>query len=175
MNVAAVRLVQESTGRRDASESVFFERDFKSVDDGPRDENKTRRYAGLDVIVENEKGSTRRWFDENSNETGRTLMHHDYGFVLHSIGADGDEVDVYLGPHEDAEYAYVVHQNRAPAFEKYDEDKVMLGFKSAEDAKNAYVAQYDDYRFFGGMSQMPIAEFREKVFSGMPSKKITNG
>jgi len=55
-------------------------------------------------------------------------MHFDYGEIDGEVGADGDPLDVYLGPDPDAPFVYVVHQLKAPPFEVFDEDKVMLGF-----------------------------------------------
>jgi hypothetical protein len=46
---------------------------------------------------------------------------------------------------------------------KFDEQKVMIGFNSAKDAKEAYLKHYNDPRFFGSMKAMPMAEFKEKV------------
>lgn len=91
-------------------------------------------------------------------------MKYDYGYVLGTRGADGDSVDVYLGPSEGAAWVYVVHQNsKSSDFTEYDEDKVMLGFDSANHARDAYLRQYDDERFFRGMSQMTIDDFRRKL------------
>jgi hypothetical protein len=45
----------------------------------------------------------------------------------------------------------------------YSEDKVMLGFPTAAAAAAAYLAQYDDPRFFGGMDKVPMDELREIV------------
>ncbi len=118
-----------------------------------------RSFAGFDVVIENPIGSTRSWVDP-TGKTGRTRMAYDYGFIAGVEGADGDEVDVYLGPNEDSPWVYVVHQNAAPEFTSYDEDKVMLGFPTAAAAERAYLGQYDDPRFFGGMTVMSLADFR---------------
>jgi hypothetical protein len=130
-------------------------------------------FQGMPIAVENKQGTTRKWYDENGKEKGSTKMHWDYGYVEGAKGSDGDEVDVYVGPQKDAEFAYVVHQNKAPDFEEYDEDKVMLGFNSESEAKEAYLKQYDDESFYGGMSSMPMEKFKEKV-SSVQGDKITN-
>lgn len=132
-----------------------------------------RRVAGLDVVVENPVGSIRTW-QTPDGKTGATLMHYAYGYIAGVTGADGDEVDVYLGPDSDPEWAYVVHQLRAPDFVTWDEDKVMLGFASADAAHAAYITQYDDPRFFGGMSQLAIDDFKGKLRELAPGDKITH-
>ncbi len=50
-----------------------------------------------------------------------------------------------------------------PAFERDDEQKVMLGFGDEVSAVAAFLQHFDDPRFFGGVQAMPVAEFRRKV------------
>ena len=120
-------------------------------------------FQGLPISIENKKGSVRKWYDPHNKQEGKTKMNYDYGYVRMSRGVDGDHVDVYLGPNPDAKNAYVVHQMKAPDFTKYDEDKVMLGWDSEKEAKAAYLKQYDNDRFFGSMSTVPMEKFKEKV------------
>src|ERR1035437_9330358 len=79
-------------------------------------------FQGLPIAVENEKGSTRKWHDEAGKESGSTKMNHDYGYIEDCLGSDDEPVDVYVGPDEDAEMVYVIHQNKAPDFTEYDEE-----------------------------------------------------
>ena len=117
-----------------------------------------RPFAGLPIGVENEKGSVRQWRDRGGN-TGETKMRYAYGFIEGTAGADGDSVDVYLGPNQNAEYVYVVHQMAPPTFVDYDEDKAMIGFDSENHARDAYLGQYDDERFLGAISTLTMAQF----------------
>lgn len=120
-------------------------------------------YAGFQVVIENARGSEREWIDTDGTR-GKTRMRYDYGYLAGSKGADGDSVDVYLGPSPEAQWVYVIHQNRKQdGFATYDEDKVMLGFDSPNHARDAYLAQYDDERFFRGMSQMTVGDFRARL------------
>lgn len=134
----------------------------RADEDGPGDR---RTFAGFSIVVENPKGSFREWTDANGT-IGHTKMRYAYGYIEGAQGSDGDSVDVYLGPSEDAAWVYVVHQNRKPEFAEYDEDKVMLGFDSPNHARDAYLAQYDDERFFGGMSVLSLEDFRAKLVDG---------
>jgi len=121
-------------------------------------------FAGLPIAVENPRGSTRTWVDEDGNTTGSTLMHHDYGFIEGHVGTDGDELDVYVGPNEGATHVYVVHQLRAPAFEKHDEDKVMLGFPGEREARAAYAAHRNDGETaIGAITGMTLERFKGKL------------
>lgn len=129
-------------------------------------------FAGFEVCIENARGTKREWVDTDGT-TGSTTMKYDYGYVVGTRGTDGDSVDVYLGPNPHAAWVYVVHQNsKASGFAKYDEDKAMLGFDSPNHARDAYLRQYDDERFFGGMTVLTVDEFRLKLF-GEPGEKVT--
>lgn len=128
-------------------------------EDGP---GKAITFAGFDIVIESPKGSYRYWTDTDGTE-GKTKMRIDYGYIVSSLGNDGDSLDVYKGPNEAAEWVYIVHQNKKPDFTEFDEDKILIGFDSANHARDAYIAQYDDERFFGGMTQMKLEEFRDKV------------
>ena len=120
------------------------------------------RFRGMEVSIENRAGSVREGKDKDGTPW-RVKMHYDYGYIRRTEGTDGDHVDVYIGPDEDADTVYVVHQ-AYPETGRYDEDKCMLGFGSAEQAKAAYLKQYDDPKFFGAMTAVPISMFKEKVF-----------
>ncbi len=127
-------------------------------------------FQGLDICIENKKGSKRHWGDKPSEFT---KMCNDYGYVDGYEGADGDEVDVYVGPDKDSEWVYVVHQLKVPKFEKFDEDKVMIGFSSEEKAKKAYLKHYDRDDFYGGMSVMKMDDFKKRI-KKREGQKITN-
>lgn len=121
-------------------------------------------WRGLTIRVENPAGSVRKW------RGGQTKMKYDYGFIEGTEGADGDEVDVYLGPSlKFAPNVYVVRQRRNGgqngAWKRYDEDKCMMGFLSEAQARTAYLGQYDDPRFLGEIVTMPVAKFVEKALA----------
>lgn len=127
---------------------------------------------GLDISIENARGSVRRWFDPHGKETGSTKMHHHYGYIRNTEGTDGDHVDVYIGPDTTSEKVFIIDQMKKPKGSKpgdgldwvvFDEQKIMLGFPSAEAAKSAYMKQYDDPRFFGSMKEMTMQDFKLKV------------
>lgn len=120
-------------------------------------------FRGLEISIENKKGSRRYWYDPHGKEKGSTLMHADYGYIRGTEGTDGDHVDVYVGPNEAAAKVYVIDQMKKPDFKEFDEQKVMLGFGSAKDAKELYLKQYNDPRFFGSMKEMDFEEFAMKV------------
>ncbi|HVZ89623.1 MAG TPA: DUF935 family protein [Polyangia bacterium] len=131
------------------------------------------KFQGIDVAIENPKGSHRTWTQKNSDGTesiGTTEMLYDYGFIEGQLGSDStpdnpEELDCYVGPDEAASDVYVVHQRLAPNFDKHDEDKVFLGFGSADAAKAAYLAHRGDdgEKAFGSMSVIPLERFKSKL------------
>lgn len=120
------------------------------------------RFQGLDISIENPAGSIRSGRDPGGHEW-RVQMRHHYGYIRGSLGVDGDHVDCYVGPDSEADTAYIVHQRKAGKWNEFDEDKVMLGFLSEEAARAAYLAHYDDPRFLGPITAMPMEEFKGKV------------
>ncbi|MEE3497821.1 MAG: hypothetical protein VZS12_01640 [Ruminococcus bromii] len=118
-------------------------------------------WNGLKISIENKKGSVRRGVDKDGHQWA-TKMHFDYGYIRGSEGTDGDYVDCYLGDNMDAKKVYIVHQND-PVTHKYDEDKCMLGFDTLEDAKKAYLMQYDRPGFLGKIDTMDFDEFKEFI------------
>lgn len=120
-----------------------------------------KKFAGFNISIENKKGSYREGTDPNGHKW-RVKMYHDYGYIRGSVGTDGDHVDCYLGPNENAKKVYIVHQQN-PDTKEYDEDKCMLGFDTQIDAKNAYLKQYDRPGFLQSITVMDLEEFRSKV------------
>jgi hypothetical protein len=150
------------TARKSVSSRVFEAFDKSLTWSGYELEDRYK-FAGFNISVENKRGSIRRGTDKDGHEW-QCKMFFDYGYIRGTEGVDGDHVDVYIGPHEEAQSVYIVHQND-PVTGKYDEDKVMLGFSSLHDARAAYLKQYDRPGFLGKIDVMPIEEFREKVLS----------
>ncbi len=124
--------------------------------------HKRIKHQGMSISVENRAGSVRTGVSPDGSKW-RTKMQHDYGYVKGSKGLDGGGVDCFVGPNPTAKKAYVVHIMKPPTFQDFDEDKCMLGFNSASEAKKAFLAHYDSPKFFGSMEAMPVAEFRKRA------------
>ena len=120
-------------------------------------------FQGLNISIENDKGSTRSG-THSDGTTWSVTMQHPYGYIRMTEGVDGDHVDCFIGPNPNAKYAYVVHTNDNSGA-AYDEDKCMLGFDSVEEALSAFLANYSDAKFFRHIEMLPMAEFKEKVLA----------
>ena len=122
-------------------------------------------FQGLPISIENRKGSSRHWTDESTGEKGSTKMLYPYGYVRGTLGLDGDAVDVFVGPNASSDKVFVITQSKAPEFKDVDEQKCMLGFDSAKEAKEAYLKHYNSPKFFKDMVELNIDEFKDKLMS----------
>lgn len=121
------------------------------------------RLHGMDISIENPAGTKRdpKW---------KKLKHH-YGYIRRTEGADGDHVDVFLGPRsEDADApVFVVDQVNADG--SFDEHKVMLGFDDEASARAGYLANYSKgWQGLSAIKQMSTAEFKAWLKDGNTKK-----
>jgi hypothetical protein len=100
------------------------------------------KFQGLDISIETAKGQTRSGKDAAGKEWS-VEMPHDYGYIKRTEGADGDHVDVAIGPHKDSERVYVINQ-KDPKTGKFDEHKALVGYNSADEAIAAYKKSFSD-------------------------------
>lgn len=130
------------------------------------------QFQGLPIAIENRKGSVRSGVDKDG-KPWRTVMKHPYGYIKGTKGADGDEVDVFVGPMKDGHHAYVVHQNKEDG-KTYDEDKVMLGFRSSDHARTEYLKHYNNPKFLGPVHAVPVEKLKDLIASGKKLTKISH-
>lgn len=127
------------------------------------------RLHGLDISIENPKGSTRRSKPGAAKPWERTMVGH-YGYVKGSTAADGDHVDVFIGEKPDSDKAYVIDQ---VIDGKYDEAKVVLGADSEQVARELYLANYEDgWQGLGAITEMPIEQFKEWIKTPATKKPV---
>lgn len=133
------------------------------------------RVHGLDVTIENPKGSTRSGTAPNG-EPWSVVMPGHYGYVKRTKGADGDQVDVYIGDHPESDHVFVVDQNDA-ATGQFDEHKAILGASDEAEAQRLYEAGFSDGKGkerIGGITEMSVEEFRSWVTSGDTTKPLAS-
>ncbi|WP_421213449.1 LPD38 domain-containing protein [Aeromonas dhakensis] len=120
---------------------------------------------GMDIALENPKGSTRSGTDRDG-KAWQSTMAHDYGYIKRSLGADGDHVDVFIGDQPESETVYVVDQ-ADPKTGKFDEHKVMMGFADGQAARAGYLANYEKgWQGLSAIKAMPVEEFKRWVKEG---------
>lgn len=121
-------------------------------------------FKGVPIAIETDQGQFRHWYDPKKDEHGKTKMLYPYGYFKGTLGLDGDEVDVFVGP-DDSERVFVITQMERPDFESVDEQKVMVGFRDPVNAKTAYLQHYNNARFFGTIKEMTLDELKSKMKS----------
>ena len=122
---------------------------------------------GMDVSIETAQGQERTGTDPNG-EPWRVTMPAHYGYIRRTEGADGEQVDVYVGPRPEAQHVFVIDQIDADS-RAFDEHKVMVGFEDFNDAMRTYDAGFSDGRGperRGAVTPMTIEDFREWLESG---------
>ena len=123
--------------------------------------------GGLPITIENPKGSLRRG-EGTDGKKWSVRMPVDYGYIKRTVGADGEHVDVFAGPHKDSKHAFVVDQVDHKSG-KFDEHKVLLGFRNDREAKRAYVASFSDgkgEKRIGKMTHVHVDDLKNWLKNG---------
>lgn len=125
------------------------------------------RVKGFDITIENPKGS-RRYYDRKKGKY--VVMQNHYGYFTKTKGKDGDQVDVFIGPDTDSfTKVYVVDQKVDGSF---DESKVMLGFTSKKEAKEAYFANFDEnWHGFMHITGVSLKTFKKWLYRGRKQRQ----
>lgn len=127
---------------------------------------------GMKISIENPIGSERKFKKEDGSE-GSVIMKNHYGYFggTSGNGKDGDAVDVFIGPNpEGFERVYVIDQNKKDG--SFDESKVMLGFDSKEQAKEAYMSNYSpDWKGFRTITGVSLRLFKKWLYRGNKQRK----
>lgn len=121
------------------------------------------KWNGLDISVETEAGSERRGIGEDGDEWS-AVAPAPYGYIKRTKGADGDHVDITLGPNPQGR-SFIVDQID-PKTRRFDEHKLYGGFDSAEQAQAFYEASFSDGSGpsrIGELTEIPTAQLPQWV------------
>jgi N12 class adenine-specific DNA methylase len=121
------------------------------------------KVAGMDVTIEQPKGSIRRGKDADGKEW-ESEMHNTYGYIRGTESVDGDHIDIFLSDTPETGNVFVIDQvNKDGSF---DEHKVMYGFSDMESAKKAYLSNYEDgWQGLGNITEVSKEEFKKWIDS----------
>ncbi|AOY90571.1 hypothetical protein BKK79_01040 [Cupriavidus sp. USMAA2-4] len=120
---------------------------------------------GLDISIENPRGSTRSGTDADGKAWSVEMANH-YGYIKRTEGADGDHVDVFIGPKPESTKVFVVDQVD-PRSGRFDEHKILLGFSSQASARAGYLANYEQgWKGAGAITPMSMADFKAWLKDG---------
>ena len=122
------------------------------------------RMHGLDISIETRKGEPRT----GTGDDGRTwsvVMPADYGYIRRTVGADGEQIDCYIGSYADAPLIWVVDQrDHRTGF--FDEQKVLIGFSSRSLAIETYMSGFSDglgHLRMGRVHELSVEDFKRQV------------
>lgn len=118
---------------------------------------------GMDITIENPKGSVRSGKDANGKEWS-VAMNNTYGYIRGTRGVDGDHIDIFLSDNPESGNVYVIDQVDQQTG-MYDESKVMYGFNSIDEARDAYLANYEKGWKVGVISEVSKEEFKKWIES----------
>lgn len=113
------------------------------------------------ITIENPAGSIRSGIDEQG-APWETKMTYSYGYFKNTVGADGDEVDIFIGPEIENNFdVYIIDQVEEQSRE-FDEHKVMFGFASEGEAVKAYLDNYQtEWTGFKNITSFTLESFKE--------------
>ena len=97
----------------------------------------------FDITIEQPQGSVRKGTDADGKQW-ESKMNNTYGYIRGAVGVDGDHIDVFLSNDIDGwngRKVFVVDQYNPDG--SFDEHKVMLGFNDQDEAKDDYLANYE--------------------------------
>ena len=97
---------------------------------------------GMDITIENPLGSIRSGVDRGGQRWS-SIMPADYGYIKGTVGKDKDHIDIFLGDNVESNRVFIVDQVDTETG-KFDEHKIMIGYNSLTEARNAYNEAYDE-------------------------------
>lgn len=128
------------------------------------------RIQGMDISIENPKGSKRSGVSPDGVRWESTMAHH-YGYFPGTKAADGDNLDVFVTDGaEDAPSIFIIDQRNQDG--SFDEHKAVFGPRTEEEARAAYLANYEPgWTGLGAISSMPVDAFKAWAFDGKKKRK----
>ncbi len=97
---------------------------------------------GLDIKVEYAKGERRSGIGKDGKRWVGPPMPCSYGAIKNTRAKDGEQVDAYIGPDRNSDKVFVLDQLNGDG--RYDEAKILFGFRSKDDALGAYSRAFSD-------------------------------
>ena len=129
------------------------------------------RLHGFDISIENPMGSERTGTTPDGTEWRSILPAH-YGYIKRTEGADGDHVDVFLGPHDESQEIFVIDQVN-PDTKEFDEHKCIFGALGMTQAKALYLEAFSDGRGpdrVGSITPLTVEQFKQWLKDGDTTK-----
>lgn len=129
------------------------------------------RLHGLPITIETPQGATRKGTDADGNDWSVEMPAH-YGYIRQTESeADGDHIDLFIGPDPSSELVFVVDQRKPSG--RFDEHKVMIGWHNAAEAKEAYLSAYSEgWDGLGAITPLTLPQLKEWLANGDSAKPL---
>lgn len=118
---------------------------------------------GIPVSIEHPEGSTR--------PSGATIEGGHYGYIKGTVGADGMHVDAFVGKNPESTKVWVVDHNDTEG--KWQQHKVLLGFKDKDAAMEAYKSAFDEKQA-GAVHEVSTDRLKNWLKHGDTTKPYAN-
>lgn len=133
------------------------------------------KVGGLRISVENPVGSKRGGIGNGKPWSVNMTAH--YGYVTRTVGADREQVDVYVKPgtKENHQGPVFVVDQYDPDTGRFDEHKTLVGYGSAAEASKAYDAHFADQsgpKRRGAVTRMTSEGFKQWLDNGDTTKPV---
>lgn len=127
---------------------------------------------GLEIAIENEKGSVRHGVGKDG-KPWHSKMHVPYGYIKRTgMGADGEALDVFVGPKAQLDKVWVINQVD-PHTGEFDETKTVLGVDNEQEARELYLSHYPaGWQGIGSIKEKSFDEFKEWAKNGKTEQAI---
>lgn len=123
------------------------------------------RIHGLDISIENPKGSVRTGTGKDGKEWKSPPMPASYGYIKQTLGADGDHVDCFIGDNAKSKRVYVIDQKNDDG--SFDEHKVVFNATDRDEAVRLYKDSFSDKKNrIMKITRLTIPEFKEWLKNG---------
>jgi len=124
------------------------------------------------ISIETGVGGERKGVDADGKPWSVTMEHAAYGKIKGTRGADGDHLDIFVGPHPTSPHVFVLDQLDASG--KFDEHKVLAGYRTPIDALHAYANSYTDGAKdrIGGVTAFTPDQFKDWLKNGDHTKPL---
>ena len=163
-----LREIDEAEDKQSALEFAEQEVDTNPTDAQKEAGNYKKGHVtidGFDISIENPRGSVRSGVDENGNEWSVT-MHDTYGYIRNTESVDGDHIDIFLSDHIGNWNGSVFVVDQVKPDGSFDEHKVMYGFDTEEEAREAYLANYSEgWQGLGNITEVSKRGFKKWIES----------
>lgn len=118
-------------------------------------------FFGMPICVEIIAGGT-KYSTTHDGKPWQRVLNCDYGYFDGVTGADGEYLDVYVGPNfQDPQSKVFVVKQMRPDGSQFDEEKIIVGCMTEEQARDLYLMHCHSEKCYGGIKEYTIDQFKD--------------